>query len=132
MRYPYKILVGIAVLMLALSIYRTSKDWFRGYFEVTSYPVGKMDDGTWTLPLNRTVYRVYPKENRAIYWLPGVINAPEPLVGCTIKDRCNWTCSYPEHEGEVRMGGCMEESMDYTFSRPVSSLVWWKYHLGWE
>jgi hypothetical protein len=132
MKRSYKILIGVVALMFALGIYRTSRDWLRGYFEVTSYPVGQWEDGTWSVPLNRTVYRVYPKERRAIYWMPGVIDAPSPLVDCIIKDRCNWTCSYPEHEGEVQMGACLEENMDYELLRPVSGFVWWKYHLGWE
>ena len=132
MKKSYKVIVGIVALVVALGIYRTSRDWMRGYFEVTSYPMGQMKDGSYTLPLNRSVYRIYPKERRAIYWLPGVVDSPRPLVDCNIKDRCNWTCSYPDHDGEVQMGGCMEENMDYKFFRPVSSFVWWKNHLGWK
>ncbi len=132
MKKSYKILIGIVVLVFALGIYRTSRDWMRGYFEVTSYPAGPALDGSYTIPLKITVYRIYPRESRGIYWMPWISDSPDPLVDCVIRDRCNWTCSYPEHAGrEVRMGGCMEQNMlDTEWHRPVSAFVWWKYHLG--
>lgn len=127
-----KIILGIVLIIMLFVLLRPIKDWLRGYFEVTSYPVGQMEDGSYTLPLNRTVYRIYPKESRGIYWMPWVKASPEPLVDCVIRDRCNWACSYPDRAGrEVRMGGCMEENMlDTEWYRPVSAFVWWKYHLG--
>lgn len=125
------VIVFVGFICLAVA-YRPLRDQLRGYFEITSYPVMKDDNGDWNVPLNRSVHRIYPKEHRAIYWSPWVRESPKELVDCIIRDPCNWQCSFPDHNGVVTMEGCREpDDEEYGF-KFVSALSWWKYHYGWR
>ena len=61
------ILVGgvVSILLIAL-LFQPIKKSLRGYSVITVYSLGQMHDGTWTLPLNRTRYRIYENQNKVL------------------------------------------------------------------
>jgi hypothetical protein len=124
-------IIVAALIITLILLYRPIRDGLRGYFEVTSYSVGRNSDGKFTLPLNPTTYRVYPSQKRAIYWNGGD-GVPDDLIECVVRDRCNWQCSFPDHSSQIRMGDCMEGPKGFGElweTRPVSWFVYWKYNL---
>lgn len=57
------------------------------------------------IPLNRTVYRVFPASQKVVEWTPGVSNRPVSLERCVIRDAENWRCSLPNDQGTVGFAG---------------------------
>ena len=70
--------------------------------EVGSYPARKQPDGS-LVPLNRTVYKVDPRSDTIIYWMPGIYETPRKIVNCVIRDDKNWIGYYPDGSGPVEM-----------------------------
>lgn len=103
----------------------------KNYFEITGYPVAENEDGHVT-PLNRTTYRVYPNENRSVYWMPDLNFPISELKECVIKDECNWNCSFPDDSGIVAFRDCIQLDtqsntlIDSTF-KYVSEKEWERY-----
>lgn len=124
-----KLIVGVAIVVLLL-LFRPIRDSVREYSVVTIYPIGKMNDGSWTLPLNRSRYRIYEDKNEVMYWLPGVIDAPRRLDNCVIRDRCNWSCPYSDGLGDMSIEGCrgINNELGTLPVRYTSGMHWWKLH----
>ncbi len=99
---------------------------------VTVYPIWKTNEGT-LVPANRSVYKVFPETQTVIHWMPGISEVPDRLAKCSVRDRLNWRCEYPDGSGVLTMdnGSFSEESKQKTdFLGPTftytSRLNWWR------
>jgi hypothetical protein len=123
-----KIAKYIPLFVIAVFLTSCITDSFRN--EVTVYPV--LEDKEFGLiPLNRTVYKVFPESQTVIYWSPGIDEIPRELTKCVVRDRLHWQCEYSDRSAKLTMkdGDFKEiiEKKDHADSRYkyVSSWKWW-------
>lgn len=94
--------------------------------EITVYPILETKEYG-SIPLNRTVYKVFPETQIVIYWSPGVEEAPQRLKKCVVRNRQNWQCEYPDGSGMLTMSdGNFKESAFVGNAKYVS---WWKWYM---
>jgi len=98
--------------------------------EITVYPV--LEDKEYGLiPLYRTIYKVFPELQTVIYWFPGIMEVPDKLANCTVRDRLNWKCEYPDasaklimNDGEFQEIPLHKSDLDTRY-KYVSWWKWW-------
>jgi len=98
--------------------------------QVTVYPVMTTDQGT-LVPLNRSVYKVFPDTQTVIHWMPGISEVPDRLAKCAVRDRLHWRCQYSDGSAVLTMndGALSSESTQGNRERDISytsRLTWWK------
>jgi len=98
--------------------------------QVTVYPVMMTAQGT-LVPLNRSVYKVFPETQTVIHWMPGISEVPDRLAKCSVRDRLHWRCEYPDGSAVLTMDGGVfsSESAQEDRERDISytsRLKWWK------
>lgn len=108
-------------------------DSFRN--QVTVYPVLETKDSG-LLPLNKTVYKVFPESQTVIYWNPGSDEIPRKLANCTVRDRLHWQCEYSDRSATLMMNGGefkkLSAKKDYVDdTQYVSGWKWWMLHIKW-
>ena len=100
--------------------------------QVTVYPVLETKD-LGLLPLNRTVYKIFPDSQIVIYWSPGINEVPRKLAKCVVRDRLHWQCEYPDrsatltmNDGEFKELSAQKGHVDNL--KYVSCWKWWMLH----
>jgi hypothetical protein len=69
--------------------------------EVTVYPAAITSTGL--VALNRSTFGVSRDTQTVIYWMPGFPLPPQKLHECTVRDRLNWQCEYPDKSATLTM-----------------------------
>ena len=68
------------------------------------YPVMKTDRGV-LVPLNRSIYKVFPETQTVIYWMPDLQEVPTRLAKCGVRDRLHWKCEHSDGSAILSMDG---------------------------
>jgi hypothetical protein len=102
--------------------------------QVTFFPAKKTGPNEF-MPLNRTVYKVFPDTHTVIYWRPGVADVPKKLAQCQVQDRLNWHCMYSDGSGDLVMNdGTLKITSGANQPEDnienVGRVKWWLLHLG--
>jgi hypothetical protein len=99
--------------------------------QVTVYPVLETKD-LGLLPLNRTVYKVFPESQTVIYWIPGIDEIPRKLGKCVVRDRLHWQCEYLDgsamlmmNDSEFKVFTAKKENYYAANYEYVSCWKWW-------
>lgn len=118
----------ILLIMVVLSLI-SCIDQFKN--QVTVYSVSKTDIGL--LPLNPTIYKVFPESQVVIYWIPDSNSPVEKLVNCVVRDRLNWSGEFKDGSGKFMM---VKGEFFQTFPvdkdiHYISKWKWWILKLWW-
>ena len=106
---------GLIFLALLLGAGFLFFDWGFLHGEVTTYPTMCLEEtrkppDCALMQLNRTTYRIDRQHKEVVYWLEHSVLRDElrKLDNCVIKDRTNWTCSFPDRSGKVHVRDGLE------------------------
>ena len=112
----------VTTALLAMSLYGC------GTNEITVYPIS-CDKKCYAL--NRSVFRVDADRHTVVSWAPGVVDIPNRLEGCVVRDSENWKCK------EGRDGHITMLNGNLSFDPPlggdleyVGAVRWWLAYLG--
>jgi hypothetical protein len=122
----YALLASVVLFLLA-----PINDAIRN--QVTVYPVLKTKEGK-LLPLNRSIYKVFPETQTVISWFPGITEVPSKLAKCSVRDRLHWRCEYSDGSGTLTMDNkrfqiLSKDNLPERDIQYVSRLKWWMLHL---
>ena len=59
--------------------------------EITVYPMNTIGNGP-SYAAEIAVYRVDVQKQDVMFWRPGVVESPERLLNCAVRDSTNWRC----------------------------------------
>ncbi len=102
-------IAGLLAFLVAFLVVGFWFDSFSPNQEVFVYPVVcEGQESIWQChksihTLGRTGYKVYPEQQRVVYWDEEKNDGPLPLVACVVRDKDNWTCQYPDGSGTLKM-----------------------------
>lgn len=99
--------------------------------EVTVYPIITFSPGDQPYAAAPAVYRVDVQKQDVMFWRPGVVESPERLKNCAVRDPQNWRCetNVAGDAGVVSMDrGQFEETVAATHftAHGVSREIWEK------
>ena len=123
-----KILVYTLLTVIVLFFVAPIMDIIKN--QVTVYPICISEEG-YPVPLNPSVYKVFPESQSIIYWMPDIDETPRKLTNCSVRDRLHWRGEYPDGSGIKTMDDGkfqiqLPENGQETNIEYVSSLKWWK------
>ena len=100
--------------------------------QITVYPVMRSESGG-LVPLNRSIYKVFPETQTVIYWMPDLQEVPIRLAKCSVRDRLHWKCEHSDGSAIISMdGGSFSSESESIKDRDspqtlyTGRLEWWR------
>ena len=112
--------LGLLVSGFALSRAETPR--VAAPVDVTVYPMMKIAEGPPT-SVGIAIYRVDVPRQTVMYWRPGIVESPENLANCAVRDAENWRC---EHKvGDFAKAIVEMQNGTYQESADAGAMKWY-------
>ncbi len=118
-------IAGLLSFIAGFVVFGVVSDSLSSSQEVFVYPVICEGKGnSWQCSksihsLGRTGYKVYPDQQRVVYWNEEDNDGPLPLSDCVVRNKENWSCKYADGSGTVKM-----IDGDFETSPPESNITY--------